>query len=177
MLGKSINTSLSFYRNDLSFNKTQHLFNPWNEGKPVKIGRDGQVIQKRNKIMNIICNMIIIQEIEPHVASELCRLFPMDAGLNWNQILKNSKEAARRDSHVKVTSPIGTPGGMGMGGFKGRGGMRGDRRDMRGRPNPAFRNTRPFDFGRYNSGLLFRMGSSVIVYKLCEHPLSPLIIS
>ncbi|ROT76881.1 YTH domain-containing protein 1, partial [Penaeus vannamei] len=29
-------------RKDLSFTKTQHLYNPWNEGKPVKIGRDGQ---------------------------------------------------------------------------------------------------------------------------------------
>ena len=28
----------------MSFTKTQHLFNPWNEGKPVKIGRDGQVM-------------------------------------------------------------------------------------------------------------------------------------
>ncbi|MPC31031.1 YTH domain-containing protein 1 [Portunus trituberculatus] len=31
-------------RRDLSFTKTQHLYNPWNEGKPVKIGRDGQII-------------------------------------------------------------------------------------------------------------------------------------
>ena len=42
-------TLLNFIRNlfllrrDLSFTKTQHLYNPWNEGKPVKIGRDGQV--------------------------------------------------------------------------------------------------------------------------------------
>ena len=30
-------------RRELSFNKTLHLFNPFNEGKPVKIARDGQV--------------------------------------------------------------------------------------------------------------------------------------
>ena len=31
------------YRKDLSFTRVMHLYNPWNEGKPVKIGRDGQV--------------------------------------------------------------------------------------------------------------------------------------
>ena len=41
--------------------KVQHLYNPGNEGKPVKIGRDGQ-------------------EIEPKVAEELCRLFPQVLG-------------------------------------------------------------------------------------------------
>ncbi|GAB6028832.1 hypothetical protein CHUAL_004639 [Chamberlinius hualienensis] len=29
-------------RRELPFPKTQHLYNPWNDGKPVKIGRDGQ---------------------------------------------------------------------------------------------------------------------------------------
>ena len=32
-----------FNRKDLSFTRVMHLYNPWNEGKPVKIGRDGQV--------------------------------------------------------------------------------------------------------------------------------------
>jgi hypothetical protein len=32
-----------YFRKELQFTKTQHLYNPWNEGKPVKIGRDGQV--------------------------------------------------------------------------------------------------------------------------------------
>lgn len=32
-----------FDRRDLPFTKTAHLSNPWNEHKPVKIGRDGQV--------------------------------------------------------------------------------------------------------------------------------------
>lgn len=39
-------------KKELSFTCTTHLHNPWNEGKPVKIGRDGQ-------------------EIEPKVAEEL----------------------------------------------------------------------------------------------------------
>lgn len=100
------------------------------------------------------------------MASELCRIFPMDSSVNWNQVLKNSKEAAKRIGPMKVTGPIGSPGGIALG-LKGRGGMR-DRRDSRGRPPTTFRNTRPFDFGRYNSGLLFPMGSAVsVVNELC----------
>ena len=34
-----------FSSKDLSFQKVQHLYNPWNEGKPIKIGRDGQEIE------------------------------------------------------------------------------------------------------------------------------------
>ena len=34
---------LCFSRRELPFTKTAHLSNPWNEHKPVKIGRDGQV--------------------------------------------------------------------------------------------------------------------------------------
>lgn len=33
----------AFIRGTLSFNLCQDLKNPWNENKPVKIGRDGQV--------------------------------------------------------------------------------------------------------------------------------------
>ena len=32
-------------RKDLSFQNVQHLYNPWNDKKPVKIGRDGQEIE------------------------------------------------------------------------------------------------------------------------------------
>lgn len=63
-------------RKELPFNSTMHLYNPWNEGKPVKIGRDGQ-------------------EIEPRVAEELCRLFPEDEGIELTPILRRSKEAAK----------------------------------------------------------------------------------
>ncbi|CAG0883828.1 unnamed protein product [Darwinula stevensoni] len=70
-------------RKELAFTKTQHLYNPWNEGKPVKIGRDGQ-------------------EIEPRVAEELCRLFPEDTGIELTPILYKSKRAAR---NVKPKMP------------------------------------------------------------------------
>lgn len=63
-------------RKELPFSSTMHLYNPWNEGKPVKIGRDGQ-------------------EIEPRVAEELCRLFPEDEGIELSSILRRSKEAAK----------------------------------------------------------------------------------
>lgn len=63
-------------RKELPFNSTMHLYNPWNDGKPVKIGRDGQ-------------------EIEPRVAEELCRLFPEDEGIELTPILRKSKEAAK----------------------------------------------------------------------------------
>jgi hypothetical protein len=33
------------YEQDLPFQKVQHLYNPWNDGKPIKIGRDGQEIE------------------------------------------------------------------------------------------------------------------------------------
>ena len=63
-------------RKELPFNSTMHLYNPWNEGKPVKIGRDGQ-------------------EIEPKVAEELCRLFPQDEGIEMTPILRKSKESSK----------------------------------------------------------------------------------
>jgi len=64
-------------RKDLPFQKVQHLYNPWNDGKPIKIGRDGQ-------------------EIEPKVAEELCRLFSVDDNVDMTPILRKSKESARR---------------------------------------------------------------------------------
>lgn len=69
-------------RKELPFSSTMHLYNPWNEGKPVKIGRDGQ-------------------EIEPRVAEELCRLFPEDEGIELTPLLRKSKEAAK---HVRPRS-------------------------------------------------------------------------
>ncbi|XP_015171044.1 PREDICTED: YTH domain-containing protein 1 [Polistes dominula] len=63
-------------RKELPFTTTMHLYNPWNDGKQVKIGRDGQ-------------------EIEPRVAEELCRLFPEDEGIEMTPILRKSKEAAK----------------------------------------------------------------------------------
>ena len=40
----------SFSRRSLPFNQTLHLINSWNENKPVKIGRDGQV-----NLVQLIC--------------------------------------------------------------------------------------------------------------------------
>merc|ERR1719464_2037593 len=64
-------------KKDLVFQKVGHLYNPWNENKPVKIGRDGQ-------------------EIEPSVAENLCKLFVTDNGIDMTPILRRSKESARR---------------------------------------------------------------------------------
>ena len=43
-------------RKELSFNKVQHLYNPWNDGKPIKIGRDGQEIEPRKFKMERRCH-------------------------------------------------------------------------------------------------------------------------
>lgn len=64
-------------KKDLSFTRVMHLYNPWNEGKPVKIGRDGQ-------------------EVENHVGEELCRLFSEDPDVQWSTVLRRSKDSARR---------------------------------------------------------------------------------
>ena len=45
-----------------------------------------------NSLMKLIC---ILQEIEPRVAEELCRLFPVDEGIDMTPILRKSKEASR----------------------------------------------------------------------------------
>jgi len=68
-------------RRSLPFNQTLHLFNSWNENKPVKIGRDGQ-------------------EIEPRCAESLCRLFPSDPTID---IISISKKA---DKHKSSQSPL-----------------------------------------------------------------------
>jgi len=68
-------------RRSLPFNQTLHLFNSWNENKPVKIGRDGQ-------------------EIEPRCAESLCRLFPSDPTMD---IISISKKI---DKHKASRSPL-----------------------------------------------------------------------
>ncbi|XP_023936770.1 YTH domain-containing protein 1 [Bicyclus anynana] len=90
-------------RKELSFSSTLHLYNPWNEGKPVKIGRDGQ-------------------EIEPKVAEELCRLFPEDEGIEMTPILRKSKESSKKSylksggSYRTYRAPLSTRGS----GFRNR---------------------------------------------------------
>ncbi|ELT88031.1 hypothetical protein CAPTEDRAFT_225537 [Capitella teleta] len=64
-------------RKDLSFSNTMHLHNPWNENKPVKIGRDGQ-------------------EVEPQCGEALCRLFPPDTNVDLRTIALKAKKAHRQ---------------------------------------------------------------------------------
>ncbi|XP_064476909.1 YTH domain-containing protein 1-like [Ornithodoros turicata] len=73
-------------RRELPFTKTAHLYNPWNEGKQVKIGRDGQ-------------------EIEPRVAEELCRLFPVDDMIDLHAILHRMKRSSSSRRPVAPSSP------------------------------------------------------------------------
>lgn len=73
-------------RKELPFSSTMHLYNPWNDGKPVKIGRDGQ-------------------EIEPKVAEELCRLFPEDDGIEVTPILKLAKESIKKNISRSYNHP------------------------------------------------------------------------
>lgn len=98
------------------------------------------------------------------MASELCRLFPMDVKTDWGIVLKRSKDAAKRVGHGKISAPLGSNGAsIPVRGRNTVGGMK-DRRDTRGRfPPQMYRNTRPFDYGRYSSGLLLRMASDQCV--------------
>lgn len=57
---------------ELEFSDTSHLYNALNEGKTVKIARDGQ-------------------EIDSKTGSELCSMFLEDKSVNFQYILKKSK--------------------------------------------------------------------------------------
>ncbi|XP_028318359.1 YTH domain-containing protein 1 [Gouania willdenowi] len=72
-------------RRELPFIKTAHLSNPWNEHKPVKIGRDGQ-------------------EIQPEVGVQLCTLFPLDESVDVHLV-------ARRIRHKRGTPSEPRPRG------------------------------------------------------------------
>lgn len=98
----------------------------------------------------------------------------MDTKTDWGIVLKRSKDSTKRVGHSKVVAPLGSSGGGGgggsmmSGGIRGRtggigGGMKDHRRDSRGRfpPHQMYRNTRPFDYGRYISGLIKMMMQSV----------------
>lgn len=60
-------------RKELPFIMTSHLFNPLNEGKPVKIARDGQ-------------------EIDERIGRELVNLFPRDEEIQMIPLLKRMKK-------------------------------------------------------------------------------------
>ncbi|XP_073493295.1 YTH domain-containing protein 1 isoform X3 [Phyllobates terribilis] len=63
-------------RRELPFTKSVHLANPWNEHKPVKIGRDGQ-------------------EIEPDCGAQLCLLFPTDESIDLYQVIHKMRHKRR----------------------------------------------------------------------------------
>ncbi|XP_020492591.3 YTH domain-containing protein 1 [Labrus bergylta] len=74
-------------RRDLPFTKTAHLSNPWNEHKPVKIGRDGQ-------------------EIQPDIGAQLCALFPLDENVDVHQVARRVRHKRRTPSEPR---PRGRP--------------------------------------------------------------------
>ncbi|XP_045898223.1 YTH domain-containing protein 1-like isoform X2 [Micropterus dolomieu] len=74
-------------RRELPFTKTAHLSNPWNEHKPVKIGRDGQ-------------------EIQPDIGAQLCALFPLDESVDMHQVARRVRHKRRTPSEPR---PRGRP--------------------------------------------------------------------
>ncbi|XP_068560803.1 YTH domain-containing protein 1 isoform X2 [Cebidichthys violaceus] len=74
-------------RRELPFTKTAHLSNPWNEHKPVKIGRDGQ-------------------EIQPEIGAQLCALFPLDESVDVHQVARRVRHKRRTPSEPR---PRGRP--------------------------------------------------------------------
>uniref|UniRef100_A0A8C9TI93 YTH domain-containing family protein n=1 Tax=Scleropages formosus TaxID=113540 RepID=A0A8C9TI93_SCLFO len=69
-------------RRELPFTKTAHLSNPWNEHKPVKIGRDGQ-------------------EIELECGTQLCLLFPPDESIDLYQVIHKMRHKRRMQSEPR----------------------------------------------------------------------------
>lgn len=57
---------------ELEFGNTSHLYNAYNEGKTVKIARDGQ-------------------EVDPKTGSQLCSMFLEDRSINFQYILRKSR--------------------------------------------------------------------------------------
>uniref|UniRef100_A0A8C2Z9F2 YTH domain-containing family protein n=1 Tax=Cyclopterus lumpus TaxID=8103 RepID=A0A8C2Z9F2_CYCLU len=74
-------------RRELPFTKTAHLTNPWNEHKPVKIGRDGQ-------------------EIQPEIGAQLSALFPLDESVDVHQVARRVRHKRRTPSEPR---PRGRP--------------------------------------------------------------------
>lgn len=68
-----------------------------------------------------------LQEIEPRVAEELCRLFPKDEGINLTPVLHKSKRASRvARARGPLRRPLQSPGDRRgrpreRGSFRGRG--------------------------------------------------------
>ncbi|XP_076463186.1 YTH domain-containing protein 1-like isoform X2 [Babylonia areolata] len=86
-------------RRELAFTKTNHLHNPWNNNKPVKIGRDGQ-------------------EIDPRCGEALCKLFPIDESVDINAIVRKARKAHARNAERALAKQ--RPGGAERGSFMRR---------------------------------------------------------
>ncbi|RVE66215.1 hypothetical protein OJAV_G00124810 [Oryzias javanicus] len=80
-------------RRELPFIKTAHLSNPWNEHKPIKIGRDGQ-------------------EMEPDVGAQLCGLFPLDENVDVHQVARRIRHKRRTPTEPRPRGrpPLREPG-------------------------------------------------------------------
>lgn len=96
-------------RKDLSFNLCSQLYNRWNDGKPVKIGRDGQ-------------------EIEPITGDQLCRLFPADENIDIAAIAHKAKVKYRAKREQLGEDALRQMGPRNAGGDRRGGGGR--RRSM-----------------------------------------------
>ncbi|XP_078532384.1 YTH domain-containing protein 1 isoform X2 [Lissotriton helveticus] len=70
-------------RRELPFTKSSHLSNPWNENKPVKIGRDGQ-------------------EIENACGTQLCLLFPPDESIDLYPVIHKLRHKRRANSQPRT---------------------------------------------------------------------------
>ena len=99
------------YRRELPFIKTAHLFNPWNEHKPVKIGRDGQVSSPlppsgSGSICRTEVKFSLFQEIQPDIGAQLCALFPLDDSVDVYQVARRIRHKRRTPSEPR---PRGRP--------------------------------------------------------------------
>lgn len=108
---KNLQFSTFYFRRSLPFVKTSHLFNSWNENKPVKIGRDGQVkfiiVCLLGKCLHRLLFFSFQKEIEPRCAEALCRLFPSDPGVDILSIAMKAKRNKKRNSSGSQSrSPI-----------------------------------------------------------------------
>lgn len=73
-------------RRELSFMKTGDIRNPFNENKPVKIGRDGQ-------------------EVEPNAGKVLCLEFPHDDGVDLEEIIHKVRRREKERGNIQYEAP------------------------------------------------------------------------
>lgn len=73
-------------RRELSFMKTGDIRNPFNENKPVKIGRDGQ-------------------EVEPNAGKMLCLEFPHDDGVDLEGIIHKVRRREKERGNIQYEAP------------------------------------------------------------------------